>query len=75
MLQLTQSLRLNLPDPLARHRELLADFLERVIREHPNAEAHFWDAFFVRVSVNRPHQALSLPAVGSRPRLRASTAA
>ena len=40
MLQLTQRLSLDLPDPLAGHRELLPDLLQRMIGVHPDAEAH-----------------------------------
>src|SRR6266545_1643064 len=40
MLQLAQRLRLDLPDALARHRELLADFFQRVVGVHADAEAH-----------------------------------
>ena len=46
MLQLTQRLRLDLADALARHRELLADLFERVVGVHADAEAHAEDAFF-----------------------------
>jgi hypothetical protein len=45
MLQLPQRLRLDLPDALARHRELLANFLQRVIGVHADAEAHAEHAF------------------------------
>ena len=40
MLELTQRLGLNLADPFAGHRELLADFGKRLISAHPDAEAH-----------------------------------
>src|ERR1700691_3292582 len=38
--ELAQRLGLDLPDTLARHREFLADFLERVIAVHAEAKAH-----------------------------------
>src|SRR5579875_856484 len=38
--QLAQRLRLDLANALARHVELLADFLERMVRAHLDAEAH-----------------------------------
>ena len=47
MLELTQRLGLNLADPFARNRELLADFGKRLIGAHPDAEAHAWYALFV----------------------------
>ena len=40
MLELTQRLGLNLADPFAGHRELLADFGKRLIGAHPNAKTH-----------------------------------
>jgi hypothetical protein len=40
MFQLPQRLGLDLPDTLARHVELLADFFQRVIGIHANAEPH-----------------------------------
>src|SRR3982751_2790249 len=40
VLELAQRLRLDLADTLARHAELLADFLERMIGVHADAEAH-----------------------------------
>ena len=46
MLQLPQRLSFNLPDTLARHAELLPDFLQRVVGVHADAEAHAEDAFF-----------------------------
>ena len=46
VLQLPQRLRLNLPNPLPRHRELLADFFQRVIGVHADAEAHSEHALF-----------------------------
>ena len=48
MLQLPQRLRLDLPNPFAGDAELLADFLERMIRIHPDSEAHSEHAFFAR---------------------------
>ena len=39
MLQLSQRLRFDLPDALAGNAELLADFLQRVVRVHADAEA------------------------------------
>src|SRR5688572_31880985 len=38
--QLAQRLRLDLPDALARHVELLADLFQRVVGVHLDAEAH-----------------------------------
>src|SRR3989440_8139899 len=40
MPQLAQRLRFDLPDPLARDREALADFLERVLAAVADAEPH-----------------------------------
>src|SRR5262249_55967023 len=40
MLQLTERLRLDLADALAGDRELLADFFQRVVGVHADAEAH-----------------------------------
>src|SRR6202011_565452 len=40
VLQLPQRLRLDLPDALARHRELLANLFQSVVFVHPDAEAH-----------------------------------
>ena len=40
MLQLAQRLRFDLADALSRHRELLADFFQRVVGVHADAEAH-----------------------------------
>src|SRR6266480_2111052 len=48
MLQLPQRFRLDLADALSRHRELLADFFERVVGVHADAEAHAQDAFLAR---------------------------
>ena len=48
MLQLPQRLRLDLADALARHRELLADFFQRVVGVHADAEAHAQHAFLAR---------------------------
>ena len=43
--QLAQRFRLDLADTFAGHIELLADFLERVVGVHADAEAHAQDAF------------------------------
>src|SRR5690606_4324674 len=48
VLELPQRLGLDLADTLARDRELLADFLERVIGVHADAEAHAQHAFLAR---------------------------
>ena len=40
MLQLPERLRFDLPDTFARYAELLADFFQRMIRIHADAEAH-----------------------------------
>ena len=48
MLQLTQSLCLDLADTLARHAELLADLFERVVGIHTDAEAHAQHALLTR---------------------------
>src|SRR5215468_985454 len=40
VLQLSQRLGLDLADALARHRELLADFFQRVVLVHADAETH-----------------------------------
>jgi predicted esterase len=48
MLELAQRLGLDLADALARHRELLADLLQRVVGVHADAEAHAQHAFFAR---------------------------
>ena len=48
VLQLTQRLGLDLADAFAGYAELLADFLERVVGVHADAEAHAQDAFFAR---------------------------
>jgi hypothetical protein len=48
MLQLAQRLGLDLADALAGHRELLADFLQRVIGVHADAEAHAQHALLAR---------------------------
>ena len=40
MLQFPQRLCLDLPNPLSRHRELVPDFLERVIGAHADTDAH-----------------------------------
>ena len=46
--ELPQSLRLDLADTFARHRELLADFFERVVGVHTDAKPHAQHAFFTR---------------------------
>src|SRR5258708_4664664 len=46
MLQLPQRLRLDLPDTFARNTELLADFFQRVVGVHADAEAHAEHTFF-----------------------------
>ncbi len=48
MLQLPQRLRLDLTNTLSGHRELLADFFERVVGVHADAKAHTQHAFFAR---------------------------
>jgi hypothetical protein len=48
MLQLPQRLRLNLTNAFARNTELLADFFQRVVGVHADAEAHAQHAFFAR---------------------------
>jgi hypothetical protein len=48
MLQLAQHLGFDLPDTLAGDAELLADFLQRVIGVHADAEAHAQHALFAR---------------------------
>ena len=48
MLQLPERLRLNLPDTLTRHRELLPDLFQRMIGVHPNPEAHPQNALLTR---------------------------
>ena len=48
MLQLPQRLRLDLADTFTRNTELLADFFQRVVRVHADAEAHAEHAFFAR---------------------------
>ncbi len=48
MLEFSKCFRFDLPDPLACHAELLADFLERVIRVHPDAKTHAKNPFFPR---------------------------
>src|SRR5258708_6373710 len=50
MLQLAQRLGLDLADALAGNRELLADFLQRVVGVHADAEAHAQHAFLTRMS-------------------------
>jgi hypothetical protein len=48
MLQLPQRLRLDLADAFAGNRELLADFFQRVVGVHADAEAHAQHAFLAR---------------------------
>src|SRR2546422_5231285 len=48
MLQLAQRLRFDLTNTFAGHAELLADFFERMIRVHADAEAHAEHALFAR---------------------------
>src|SRR5712691_683202 len=48
VLQLSQRLGFNLADALARHRELLADLLQRVVGIHADAESHAKNALLAR---------------------------
>src|SRR5436190_23319343 len=48
MPQLAQRLRFDLPDALARDREVLADFLQRVLAAVFQAEAHLDDLLLTR---------------------------
>jgi hypothetical protein len=48
VLQLAQRLRFDLADTFAGDRELLADFFQRVVGVHADAEAHAQHAFFAR---------------------------
>src|SRR5687767_9524237 len=48
MLELAERLGLDLADTFARDRKLLADFLERVVGVHADAEAHAQHAFLAR---------------------------
>ena len=48
MLQLPQGSGLDLPNSLACERELLADFLQRVVGVHADAKAHAYDALLAR---------------------------
>src|SRR6266851_5167386 len=48
MLQLAQRLGLDLADTLPGHRELLADFFQRVVGVHADAEAHAQHALLAR---------------------------
>ena len=48
MLQLAQRLGLDLTDPFAGHRELLADLFQRVVGVHADAEAHPQDPLLSR---------------------------
>jgi hypothetical protein len=44
VLELSDCLGLDLPNALARHRKLLADFLQRVVAVHAETKAHAHDA-------------------------------
>src|SRR5688572_2666943 len=68
VLQLPQRLRLDLADALARHRELLADLLERVVGVHADAEAHAQHALLARCQGCK-HPCRCLAQVGERRRL------
>ena len=46
VLQFAQRFRFDLADAFAGYGELLADFFERVVGVHADAEAHAEDAFF-----------------------------
>src|SRR5271170_6050275 len=48
MLELPQRLGLDLADALSRHRELLADFFERMVGVHADAKAHAQHALLAR---------------------------
>ena len=48
MLQLAQRLGFDLTNALSGHRELLADFFQRVVGVHADAEAHAQHAFLAR---------------------------
>ncbi len=48
MLQLAQCLGFDLANTFARHAELLADFFQRVVGVHADAEAHAQHAFLAR---------------------------
>src|SRR5690242_9669991 len=48
MLQFPERLRLDLPDALAGDRKLLADFLQRVVGVHADAETHAQHALLAR---------------------------
>src|SRR6185437_2693286 len=60
--QLAQRLGLDLPDALARHRELLSDFFQRVVGLLSDTEAHPQDLLFARRQ-RRQHLALLLAEV------------
>src|SRR5712692_1779402 len=49
MLELAQRLRLDLADALARHRELQADLLERMVAVETDAETHAQHALLARM--------------------------
>jgi hypothetical protein len=48
MLQLPERLRLDRPNTLARHRELLPNLFQRVIGIHPDAKPYAQHALFTR---------------------------
>ena len=48
MLQLAQRLGFDLANAFTRYRELLADFFQRVVGVHADAEAHAQHAFLAR---------------------------
>src|ERR1700723_3043002 len=58
-----QSLRLDLTDALASHRELLTDFFQCVVGVHPDTEAHAQHALFARRE-RRQHTRRGLAQVG-----------
>src|SRR5215831_18662352 len=63
VLELAQRFRLDLADALARHRELLAHFLERVVGVHADAEAHAEHALLARRE-RRQHPRRRLAQIG-----------
>src|SRR5260221_9941094 len=54
VLELSQRLGFDLPDSLARHRELLADLLQRVVLVHADAESHAKNAVLARRQGRQP---------------------
>ena len=68
MLELAQSFGLDLTNTLARHRELLANFLQRVVGVHADAEAHAQHAFFTWRQRGE-HARRRLPQVGLNGRI------